>query len=140
MLREALARLPVALFLLVAALQIGLAAFVDLTPWCGGGFGMFSTLDSRSARAVRAVALGAGWETELEIPPELDDAARRAAALPSDARLSRLIDALAPLAPGDDFDGPGALRIEVYTTEFSPDDLRPRAVLLRALERTLDAP
>jgi hypothetical protein len=137
MLREALARLPVALLAVVAAAQIGLAATAALTPWCGGGFGMFSTLDSRSARVVRAVALGDGWAAELAIPPALADSERRAAALPSDARLTALARALAPFAP-DDLDSPRALRVEVYTTEFAQDDLRPRAVELRALEVPLE--
>ena len=139
MLREALARLPVALLVAVAAAQIWLASTAALTPWCGGGFGMFSTLDSRSARVVRAVALGDGWEAGLAIPPELADAERRAAALPSEARLERLALDLAPFAP-DDLDAPAALRVEVYTTEFALEDLRPRAVAVRALEVPLDGP
>ena len=141
MLREALARLPVALLVAVAALQLWLVSSAGLTPWCGGGFGMFSTLDSRGARVLRAVARGDGWESEIAIPPALEDSARRAAALPSDARLEAFARALAPLASADDeLDGPAALRVEVYTTQFSPADLRPAAVPLRVLEVALDGP
>jgi hypothetical protein len=137
--REALARLPVALLVAVALHQLWLASTSALSPWCGGGFGMFSTLDSRGARVLRAVALGDGWQAELEIPEALGGDARRAAVLPSDSRLERLARALAPLAP-DDFDPPRALRVEVYTTEFSRADLRPAAVALRALEVPLVGP
>jgi hypothetical protein len=139
MLREALARLPVALLVAVALQQIWLVSSAGLTPWCGGGFGMFSTLDSRGARVLRAVALGDGWQEELEIPAALEDAARRAAVLPSDARLDRLARALLPLA-ADDFASPRALRVEVYTIEFARSDLRPGAVALRALEVPLGEP
>jgi hypothetical protein len=137
--REALARLPVALLVGVALQQIWLASSAALTPWCGGGFGMFSTLDSRGGRVLRAVALGDGWEARLAIPAALEDAARRAAVLPSDARLDALARALAPLAP-DDFEAPLALRIEVYTTEFARSDLRPSAVALRSREVPLGEP
>ena len=142
MLRDALARLPVALLVAVATLQVWLVASAGLTPWCGGGFGMFSTLDSRGARVLRAVALGDGFEQEVAIPAALDDASRRAAALPSDARLAAFARALAPYAGGDDddFAGPVALRIEVYTTAFAREDLRPSARPLRAFEAPLDAP
>ncbi len=139
MLREVLARLPVLLLVAVAAQQVWLASTDALTPWCGGAFGMFSTLDSRGARVLRAVALGDGWEQELEIPAALQHAARRVAALPSAARLERFARALAPLAD-DDLGAPSALRIEVFTTEFARDDLRPGAVALRAREVPLDGP
>lgn len=139
MLREALARLPVALLVVVALHQIWLVSSAALTPWCGGGFGMFSTLDSRGARVLRAVALGDGWQEPLEIPAALEDAARRAAVLPSDARLEELARALAPPDAGE-LEAPRALRIEAYTTEFARSDLRPGAVLLRALEVPLAEP
>jgi hypothetical protein len=57
----------------------------------------------------------------------------------SDARLERLARALA-LPTSGDLEAPRALRIEAYTTEFARSDLRPGAVLLRALEVPLAEP
>lgn len=139
MLREAIARLPVLGLGAVAALQLWLVSSAALTPWCGGGFGMFSTLDSRGARVLRAVALGDGWEEPLAIPPALEDAARRAAALPSDVRLDALARALAP-GSDDALGAPTSLRLEVYTTAFAPDDLRPSAAAVHSREVPLGAP
>ena len=39
------ALLPVALLMAVATVQVILATAAGLTPWKGGGFGMFSTTD-----------------------------------------------------------------------------------------------
>ena len=44
------ATIPPALLALVACVQIGLARFTPLTPWKGGGFGMFATADGASNR------------------------------------------------------------------------------------------
>ena len=45
----------------------------DLTPWCGGGFGMFSTTDGRFARHLHVVAQSPGLRIELGIPAALDE-------------------------------------------------------------------
>ena len=39
----------------LACLQIVLGLFFGLTPWKGGGFGMFSTVDSNGARSIRVM-------------------------------------------------------------------------------------
>lgn len=58
--RGALARwVPVGLLGLVAGAQFFLAQTRDLVPWKGGGFGMFSTVDTLEQRAVRYEVLDA---------------------------------------------------------------------------------
>ena len=47
------ATIPPALLALVACVQIGLARFTPLTPWKGGGFGMFATADGASNRTTQ---------------------------------------------------------------------------------------
>src|SRR6476660_7863931 len=47
--------LPAVLLALVACAQLVLARTGDLTPWKGGGFGMFSTLDHGAFRRVTVV-------------------------------------------------------------------------------------
>jgi hypothetical protein len=73
-----------ALLLSVALNQLWLAFSADLTPWCGGGFGMFSTADGRFSRHLHAYALSPGLRMELEIPIELDERVQ-AAVRPGDA-------------------------------------------------------
>ena len=84
------ALLPVTLLAAVAAVQLTLATTAGLSPWKGGGFGMFSTTDDGGRRYVRIVVSAAERSEEIGISPSLVDAAKRAALLPRDAQLSRL--------------------------------------------------
>jgi hypothetical protein len=84
------ALLPVSLLIVVACTQVTLALTAGLTPWKGGGFGMFSTTDNGERRYVRVFVSAVDRSEEITISPSLSDAASRAAVLPRDAELSRL--------------------------------------------------
>jgi hypothetical protein len=84
--------LPPALLTVVAVVQIVLALTIDLTPWKGGGFGMFSTLDHGAYRGVDIVIEGPDRSEALDIPPSLEQMAARAAACPADWLLRRLAE------------------------------------------------
>jgi hypothetical protein len=101
----------VALILALAALHFALVRCCSLHPWLGGGFGMFSTVDQRQLRLFR---IDAGVERPLEVPPELEDAAERVEALPSEAWLRAFLGAL---AADPELAGAG-LRAEVWETRF----------------------
>lgn len=77
------------LMLLVAAVQMTLVRTHDLTPWKGGGFGMFSTFDSPSARTLRVVVETEAGEA-LVMSPYLTDKLTRIVNLPDDATLRRV--------------------------------------------------
>ena len=49
--------LPIYLLIVVAIVQLILAHTKDLSPWKGGGFGMFSTVDYPSARKLRVYVI-----------------------------------------------------------------------------------
>ena len=83
------AGLPVVLLLAVACAQGMLARTAGLSPWKGGGFGMFSTTDDAGRRHVRVFVSAHERSEEIAISPSLEDAAVRAAVLPSDGALSR---------------------------------------------------
>jgi len=136
---RALGFLPPALLVAVALNQHVLAFRADLTPWCGGGFGMFSTNDSRFARHLHAWALSPGMRVELEIPSELREQALGVAALPSDSRLRALARDLAPLATTD-FEPPESILVEVFATRWDATTLAPSGVLLRSVEEPLARP
>ena len=82
--------LPVAMLMAVAAVQVVLTRTSGLSPWKGGGFGMFSTTDDSGRRHVKVFVSAPDRSEEIAISPSLEDAAARAAALPSDGRLARL--------------------------------------------------
>jgi hypothetical protein len=113
-LRERLLReLPSGLLVALACTQIGLSCGAQLSPWKGGGFGMFATNDHGSFRSVRVYALRGSEERPVEIPSERLRLEIRARELPTEAALRRLARALAGEAPGAE-----ALRAEVWLTEL----------------------
>lgn len=119
-----------ALLLAVAANQLRLVATEDLSPWLGGGFGMFSTLDQGSNRRIRAFALYGPYEREIRPATTLGDVERRARVHPTEPNLDRLtlalIDSGAVPPPL-----PAALRLEVWRASFDPETLAPRWERLR---------
>ena len=54
--------------MLVACAQLALVRAFDLTPWKGGGFGMFSTLDSSRNRTLCLVLLTEAGEAVVAFP------------------------------------------------------------------------
>jgi hypothetical protein len=118
-----------ALLLALALAQIGGFAAFQLSPWKGGGFGMFATNDHGGLRRVRVVELAAEGERPVAVPEELERLRRHVREVPRAANLRRLGTALRAREPGL-----GALRIEVWRTEFAPDDLAPSLVLVASAE------
>jgi hypothetical protein len=129
--------LPSAMLIGVACHQIWLTHNAALSPWSGGGFGMFSTVDGWGNRSVQAFALRPGVRRELDIPPALREVARRGRAFPSEANLRVLAVALID-APTPD-DGPlEAIEIHVWSTNYDPITLAPTNFLLRSLTVPID--
>jgi hypothetical protein len=83
---------PVLLLVIVGLVQVALAKGTALTPWKGGGFGMFSTLDHAGQRALRIVVTAPDRSEEIAITRSLADAADRATALPGRWQLTRLAE------------------------------------------------
>jgi hypothetical protein len=117
------------LLLALALAQIAGWAAYGLTPWKGGGFGMFATDDHGGFRRVRVVERTAAGERPVAVPDELERLRRRAREAPRGANLRRLGEALRARAPEL-----GPLRIEVWRTEFARADLAPRRVLVASAE------
>ena len=57
-----------ALLIAIACLQFYLVQTQGLTPWKGGGFGMFSTVDSGGARFLRIYLTSQDQETAVPLP------------------------------------------------------------------------
>jgi hypothetical protein len=113
------ALLAPALLVALALAQLAAWQCAALSPWKGGGFGMFATTDHGAFRLVRVVEVGAAGERRIALPSELDRLRRHARELPREANLRRLAE---------------ALRVEVWRTEFSSADLAPRLVLVAQAE------
>ncbi len=117
---------------LLAALalgQIGAWFGYGLSPWKGGGFGMFASTDHGGFRSVRVVELTDAGERRVALPEELERLRRHVREVPREANLRRFAAAVRARAPGL-----AVLRVEVWRTEFAADDLTPRLVLVARAE------
>ena len=132
-------RLPPVLLAAVALVQIGLVRGAGLSPWLGGGFGMFSTTDAWGRRHLHAWAWHTGLRRELRVPRSLDRARRKALALPTQAHLRTLAAELARLS-GPDEAPLEAIEIQVYARRFDPATLAPLDVPIRSMRVPVAAP
>lgn len=105
-----------ALLALTALVQIGLALAGPLTPWKGGGFGLFSSVDRLENRILLAWEVTATGERPLDPRPGgLEREMAAALSLPTASRLQRLGRLL---AERDEVEGD--LRVEVWKRTFDP--------------------
>jgi hypothetical protein len=131
-------RLPVALLVTVACTQVTLTRTAGLSPWKGGGFGMFSTTDDAGRRRVRVFVSAAERSEEIAVSPSLDDAARRAAVLPRDVELSRL--ARRVIEREGRYHRPvETVRIETWRIDYAPNTLAATSRLIRDFVYRVDA-
>lgn len=128
---------PAFLLAVVAAHQFYLSATAGLSPWSGGGFGMFSTTDAGANRHLHAFVLRPGIEREVPVPEALRALEQRTLTLPSDANLRALALALADLPTPDHGDATG-VRIQVWRTRFDPNTLVPVGAIHRALNVSIE--
>ncbi len=122
--------LPSLLLVLVAVNQLRLAHTTMLSPWSGGGFGMFSTTDSPDNRHLHAALANEAIRKEVSIPRDLVTEARRATTLPTRRRLGDLAAELALRAAQDRMRW-DAIEMQVWAIDYHPDTLAPRGRLLR---------
>jgi hypothetical protein len=69
----------------------------DQTPWKGGGFGMFSTVDERTARYVRMYLVTPSGDLPVRVPKSWQKRLTEIQAAPSQAGLDGLAERLATL-------------------------------------------
>jgi hypothetical protein len=114
---------PAALLAAVAVVQIGLASTVNLSPWKGGGFGMFATLDHGGFRGVEVVVDAPDRSEQVEIAASLEGEAARAVALPVDWLLRDLAAGIA--ARERRYDRPvSRVTLSVWRADFDRTTLR----------------
>lgn len=116
--------LPALLLATVAANQLRLAKTESLSPWSGGGFGMFSSTDSPGNRHLHAFVQNDGIRREVAIPPDLAETVRRATTLPTRARLGSLAAELALLESHGSITW-DEIVLQVWAVEYDPDSLAP---------------
>ena len=123
---------PAALLGVIACTQVALVHRANLTPWKGGGFGMFSTLDHAAFRGITVVVESANRSETIEIPPELEGIAARVAACPSDWLLRIFAESIVASQQRDG-ETITQVRISVSRTDFDPVTLGANERKLRAV-------
>jgi hypothetical protein len=84
--------IPPLVLVVVALHQIYLSKFELLSPWKGGGFGMFSSTELGIARYTRVFLSAPDRSEELQIPESLLETAQKAATFPSTSLLQRFAE------------------------------------------------
>jgi hypothetical protein len=135
--RRLLPVLPALLLLAVAGAQLALARRALLSPWKGGGFGMFSTLDARPYRYVRIYVEASDRSEELRVPASLEEEATAAEILPTPRNLARLAHAIAEResARGRPVE---TVSVELWRAEYETESLA--ATARKLLDDTWRAP
>lgn len=130
--------LPAVLLSIVAVNQLRLAFTESLSPWSGGGFGMFAATDSPGHRHLHAFVQNDDIKREVAIPPELTDAVLRATTLPTRSRLDALAAELAALEATSSIQW-NEIVLQVWTVDYATPGLQPGGRLVRT-ERFAVAP
>lgn len=79
----------------LACTQLVLGLFFGLTPWKGGGFGMFSTVDSNGARSLRVYLETDEGELPTQAPRWLGKRRNHASSFPTEFRMRGIVEELA---------------------------------------------
>lgn len=130
--------LPALLLCAVALHQIHLSRAHALSPWKGGGFGMFSSTDAGRQRQLRVYLSGSRGTREVAIPESLEDAAARVAALPTPGRLRDFAHRMG-VDVGGSMPDLASVRVELWRRRFDREGLHPDARRLRRLDLDWDA-
>lgn len=121
---------PPLLLVVVALNQFRLFATESLSPWSGGGFGMFASTDSPGSRHLHVYVHNEGARKEISFPAALETQLLRATTLPSRYRLEQLAREVVIAESGSAFRW-DEIVVEVWATRYQPDTLMPLAGLLR---------
>ena len=129
--------MPAAVLLGVAVTQMVLVRVADLSPWKGGGFGMFATTDGSAFRYVRLFVDAPERSEELTIAESLEFDAVRAQLFPSRGFLTRLGEAAGARERRHGREA-ATVRVEVWRVEFFDQPLRATGRRLRSLTIPID--
>lgn len=87
---------PTAILIIVAAIQAFRVSNQDLSPWKGGGFGMFSTIDAPTSRYIAGYLITENELVPIAIPQEYQKEHVYVCTLPSMDSLKHLAEMMAP--------------------------------------------
>lgn len=122
--------LPIVLMVFLALNQLVLANFYDLSPWLGGGYGMFSTTDVGRNRHIHIYANSPGIRKELIYPEQLKETVLRTKSFPTDRNLKILAERILEI---EDDNTIASIEIKVWKSNYKPKTLHPSSNLLKSI-------
>jgi hypothetical protein len=118
-----------------AGQQIYLAQTHHLSPWSGGGFGMFSSLDAGQRRTIEINVTYDGLRQRQPLPNALRDTAQRTATLPTPENIKKLAEKINQTIGNNLLKNNAEqlyqITLTVWRIRYSPDNLasQPEAVI-----------
>ena len=126
--------LPIIIFVMISALHFYWVHQANLSPWLGGGYGMFSTTDYGPSRYIKVYALQHEIiQEEIEIPPNLAMQARKMRGLPHDKNVLAFAMAIANYLETNQHGYP-VIRVEVWTSQYDVETLNRTYLKLNAFD------
>ena len=132
---KAITYLPIIILIALALNQLVLANFLNLSPWLGGGYGMFSTTDAGSNRHLHIYLKSEGIKKELIYPPELRELALKTKSFPTNYSLARFAKKLLETEK-DEYTK--SIEVQVWKSHFKKHSLQPSSKILKFLEIHID--
>jgi len=133
--KKSILYLPTLLLIAIAVNQLILANFFNLSPWLGGGYGMFSTTDVGSNRHIHIYAKSEGIIKELIYPKELSDLALRTKSFPTDRNLIVLAQRISEI---EDDSALKSIEVQVWKSQYKSKTLHPSSKMLKSVELKLN--
>ena len=113
---------------LVALFHVYRVRCCEQTPWKGGGFGMFSTVDQGTARYLRVYLLTDEGEIPVAVPPRWQKRAAELCAAPDRAGLKQLAWDLADVHWHDASQRWESIALAAATRDIAPEDIVPEGL------------
>jgi len=132
---KAIFYLPTIVLVAIAINQLILANFFNLSPWLGGGYGMFSTTDVGSNRHIHIYAKSEGIKKELIYPVDLKDQVLRTKSFPTDTNLRRLARRISEI---EDDSALKSIEVQVWKSQYKSKTLHPSSKMLKSVELKLN--
>ena len=125
---------PIILFAVIAANHFYWVHQAHLSPWLGGGYGMFSTTDYGPSRYIKVYALQDNIiQEEIEIPEYLSMLARKTRGLPDDKNVLSFALAIENYLNANQHGYP-VIRIEVLNSHYDSETLHPTYKKLNVID------
>lgn len=126
---KAISYLPTIVLVIIAINQLLLANFFNLSPWLGGGYGMFSTTDVGRNRHIHIYANSPGIRKELIYPQDLKDIVFRTKSFPTGRNLKRLARRISVI---EDDSTLQSIEIQVWKSQYKSKTLHPSGKMLKS--------